>query len=77
MAVTPADTQFRKAFLLLLVGGLTIGLIVLLRAFLLTILVTAVMSGLIYPLYARILTIREPVYGAQHPVVGEALVAVL
>lgn len=55
MAVTPADTQFRKAFLLLLVGGLTIGLIVLLQAFLLTILVTAVMSGLIYPLYSRIL----------------------
>lgn len=55
MAVTPADTQFRKAFLLLLVGGLTIGLIVLLQEFLLTILVTAVMSGLIYPLYARIL----------------------
>ena len=55
MAVTPADTQFRKVFLLLLVGGLTIGLIVLLQAFLLTILVTAVMSGLIYPLYTRIL----------------------
>ncbi len=55
MAVTHADTHFRKAFLLLLVAGLTIGLVMVLQAFLLTILVTAVMSGLIYPLYTRIL----------------------
>lgn len=55
MTVTNPDTHFRKAFLLLLVGGVTIALIVLLQAFLVTILVTAVMSGLIYPLYARIL----------------------
>jgi predicted PurR-regulated permease PerM len=74
MAVTPADTQFRKAFLLLLVGGLTIGLIVLLQAFLLTILVTAVMSGLIYPLYARIL---RRVGGRAHLAAGLTVVLTL
>lgn len=74
MAVTPADTQFRKVFLLLLVGGLTIGLIVLLQAFLLTILVTAVMSGLIYPLYARIL---RRVGGRAHLAAGLTVVLTL
>jgi predicted PurR-regulated permease PerM len=54
MAVNAADTQFRKAFLLLLVGGLTVALVVMLQEFLLTILVTAVISGLLYPLYTRI-----------------------
>lgn len=60
--ITP-DTQFRKTFLLLLVVGLSIALIVLLQAFLLTILVTAVMSGLLYPVYSRLLSRvggREP-----------------
>jgi predicted PurR-regulated permease PerM len=55
MAVVPGDTLFRKAFLLLLVGGLTVALVILLHEFLLTILVTAVMSGLLYPVYTRIL----------------------
>lgn len=46
-----ADTQFRKAFLLLMVAGLTIGLIIVLRGFLMTILIAALLSGLLYPLF--------------------------
>ncbi len=50
-----ADTSFRKVFLLLLVGGMTLVLLVILRAFLLTIVVAAVMAGLLRPFYARLL----------------------
>lgn len=49
-----ADTSFRKVFLLLLVGGMTLVLLVLLRAFLLTIVVAAVMAGLLRPFYVRL-----------------------
>ncbi|MDA1307352.1 MAG: AI-2E family transporter [Acidobacteria bacterium] len=45
------ETNFRKAFLLLMVGALTIGLLIVLRGFLLTILVSALMAGLVYPVY--------------------------
>ena len=50
-----ADTSFRKVFLLLLVGGLSLVLVVLLRSFLLTIVVAAVMAGLLRPFYTRLL----------------------
>lgn len=46
-----ADTQFRKAFLLFMVAGLTIGLVIVLRGFLMTILIAALLSGLLYPLF--------------------------
>lgn len=46
-----ADTQFRKVFLLLMVGALTLGLMVVLRGFLLTILIAALMAGLLYPVH--------------------------
>lgn len=50
MALTN-DTQFRKTFLLLLVTTVTVALIVLLKAFVLTIVVAAVMAGLLYPFF--------------------------
>ena len=46
-----SDTHFRKAFLLLMVASLTIGLLIVLRGFLMTILVAALMSGLLYPAF--------------------------
>lgn len=45
------DTPFRKAFLLFMVAGLTIGLLIVLRGFLMTILIAALLSGLLYPLF--------------------------
>lgn len=45
------DTHFRKAFLLFMVASLTIGLLIVLRDFLMTILVAALLSGLLYPLF--------------------------
>lgn len=50
-----ADGQFRKAFLLVLVGIVTIAFLAMLRDFLLTILVAAIFSGLAYPVYIRLL----------------------
>lgn len=49
-----SDTHFRKAFLLFMVGALTVGLLIVLRGFLLTILVSAVMAGLLYPIYTAL-----------------------
>jgi predicted PurR-regulated permease PerM len=49
--MNPTDTQFRKAFLLLLVGMVTVALFWMLRGFLLTILVAAVFAGLLYPVF--------------------------
>ncbi len=46
-----ADTQFRKAFLLLMVAGLTIGLVIVLRDFLMTILIASLLSGMLYPTF--------------------------
>jgi len=51
-----SDTPFRKAFLLLLVAGMSFVLVVLLQSFLLTIVVAAVMAGLLRPFYVRLLT---------------------
>jgi predicted PurR-regulated permease PerM len=48
------DSQFRKAFLLLLVFAATAAFLWILRSFLLTILIAAVLSGLFYPLYMEL-----------------------
>ena len=48
------DTPFRKAFLLFLVVGMSIVLLVLLKSFLMTIVVAAVMAGLLRPVYAKL-----------------------
>jgi predicted PurR-regulated permease PerM len=45
------DTHFRKAFLLFMVASLTIGLVIVLRGFLMTILAAALLTGLLYPMF--------------------------
>ena len=49
-----SDGQFRKAFLILLVLATTAALLWVLRSFLMTILLAAVLSGLFYPLYSEL-----------------------
>jgi predicted PurR-regulated permease PerM len=50
-----SDGQFRKAFLIVLVTGITAAFVAMLQTFLLTILVAAIFAGLAYPLYKRLL----------------------
>ncbi len=58
MAVT-AETSFRKAFLLFLVVGMTLVMVVILKAFLMTIVAAAVLAGLLRPVYRRLLTLMR------------------
>jgi predicted PurR-regulated permease PerM len=53
--MTP-DSSFRKWFLLLLVAGMSVVMAMLLRSFLMTIVVAAVMAGLLRPFYLRLVT---------------------
>jgi predicted PurR-regulated permease PerM len=48
------EQRFRKAFLLVLVSAATLAFVVILRSFLVTLLMAAVFSGLVYPVYARL-----------------------
>ena len=48
------DTYFRQTFLVLLVAAISITFVVMVRAFLLTILLAAIFTGLSYPLHARL-----------------------
>ena len=50
-----SDGHFRKAFLLVLVVGITAAFVAMLQTFLLTILVAAIFAGLASPVYARLL----------------------
>jgi len=45
------ETRFRQAFLLLLVAGISIAFVAMIRAFLVTILLSAIFAGLSYPVY--------------------------
>ena len=58
MAMT-ADTSFRKAFLLFLVVGMTLVMVVILKSFLMTIVAAAVLSGLLRPVYLRLLRLMR------------------
>jgi predicted PurR-regulated permease PerM len=49
------DARFRKGFLLALVVGITASLVFVIKDFLMTIFVAAILSGLTHPLYARLL----------------------
>lgn len=55
MAITTSDTQFRKAFLLLMVTGISVAMILILKSFLMTLVVAAIMAGLVRPLFRQIL----------------------
>ena len=45
------DTRFRQAFLVLLVAAISVAFVAMIRAFLLTILLAAIFTGLSYPMY--------------------------
>ena len=47
------DTRFRRTFLLVLVAAISIAFVAMIRAFLLTILLAAIFTGLSYPMYGR------------------------
>ena len=49
------ETRFRQAFLLLLVTAISAAFVAMIRAFLLTILLAAIFTGLSYPVYQRLL----------------------
>jgi predicted PurR-regulated permease PerM len=49
------ETRFRQAFLLLLVGTISAAFVAMIRAFVLTILLAAIFTGLSYPVYRRVL----------------------
>jgi predicted PurR-regulated permease PerM len=49
------ETRFRQAFLLLLVAAISIAFVAMIRAFLLTILLAAIFTGVSYPMYQWLL----------------------
>jgi predicted PurR-regulated permease PerM len=49
------ETRFRQAFLLLLVTAISVAFVAMIRAFLLTILLAAIFTGLSYPMYRWLL----------------------
>jgi len=49
------ENRFRQAFLLLLVAAISAAFVAMIRAFLLTILLAAIFSGLVYPVYQWVL----------------------
>jgi predicted PurR-regulated permease PerM len=63
MAVTTDNTQYRKAFLLVLVIGVSIAMIKVLEAFLITLMVAAILAGLFRPVFLRAVRLAG---GRQH-----------
>ena len=51
------DIRFRQIFLFLLVAAISIAFVAIIRAFLLTILLAAIFTGLSYPVYQRFLRV--------------------
>lgn len=52
---TESETRFRNAFLLLLVAAISVAFVAMIRAFLVTILLAAIFTGLGYPVYRWLL----------------------
>lgn len=52
---TGSETRFRNAFLLLLVAGISLAFVAMIRAFLVTLLLAAIFTGLAYPGYRWLL----------------------
>lgn len=68
------EYRFRRVFLLAFVIGISIGFLVMLRPFLMTILMAATFTGLIYPMYARL---TRALAGRRYAAAGLALVIVV
>jgi predicted PurR-regulated permease PerM len=68
------EYRFRRLFLLFLVVGISVAFLWLLRSFLMTILLAATFSGLIYPLYTRLVAALG---GRRYAASGVALLIVV
>jgi predicted PurR-regulated permease PerM len=54
--ITPvADDRFRKLFLVLVVAGISVLFLAMIRGFVMTLLLAAILAGLMYPVYAWVL----------------------
>jgi predicted PurR-regulated permease PerM len=72
------DDRLRKGFLILLVVAITAAFAAMIKGFLMTILVAAIFSGLLYPVYKGILARvggRRPVASAATVLIGLVLIA--
>lgn len=68
------DLRLRKAFLIVLVVAVSAAFLAILRSFLLTILMAAVFTGLIYPVYARL---QRHMGGRRHLAAGITLLLIV
>ncbi|ODS54295.1 MAG: hypothetical protein ABS36_11525 [Acidobacteria bacterium SCN 69-37] len=75
VSTTPmTEHRFRRLFLLCLVVGISVAFLVLLQSFLMTILLAATFSGLVYPLYARLVRL---LHGRRYAASGLTLLIVV
>jgi predicted PurR-regulated permease PerM len=73
----PTEDRFRRAFLLLLVVSISAAFFFMIRSFLLTILVSAICTALLYPLFLRLTGFfrgRRPIAAAVTLIVGLVLI---
>jgi predicted PurR-regulated permease PerM len=63
-----SDDRFRKGFLILLVVAISAAFAAMIKGFLMTILVAAIFSGLLHPLYARLVV----TFGGRRPLASAA-----
>jgi len=68
------NQRFRKPFLILMVVAISVAFVAMIRSFLLTVMMAAIFSGLVYPLYARIVRLLG---GRRALASGATLVLVL
>jgi predicted PurR-regulated permease PerM len=76
--VPPADDRLRKGFLIVLVVAITVTFAAMIRGFLMTILVAAIFSGLLHPIYRNLLAYfggRRPLASATTVLMGLVLIA--
>ncbi len=73
----PSEDRFRRAFLLLLVTSISAAFITMIRSFLLTILVAAIFTALLYPIHLRLVSAlkgRRPLAAAITLLIGLVLI---
>jgi len=67
------NPRFRTAFLVVMVVAITVAFVAMVRSFLLTILVSAIFAGLIYPVYTRLARL----FGGRKTLASAATVVIL
>ena len=71
------NDRFRKGFLILLVAAISVAFMAMIQGFLMTILLAAIFSGLLHPLYARLVVTfrgRRPLASAATLLLGLVLI---